>query len=99
MKKLLSLVLALALVLSFTAFAAADEPAKITVFHYMVEGNKQAGLEAVEEAFKAANPDLNVELRTSPIPRAPTTGRSWRPRSLRATTPKSSWATRACTPR
>ena len=47
MKKLLSLVLALALVLSFTAFAAADEPAKITVFHYMVEGNKQAGLEAV----------------------------------------------------
>ena len=61
MKKLLSLVLALALVLSFTAFAAADEPAKITVFHYMVEGNKQAGLEAVEEAFKAANPDLNVE--------------------------------------
>ena len=61
MKKLLSLALALALVLSMTAFAAADEPTKITVFHYMVEGNKQAGLEAVEEAFKAANPDLNVE--------------------------------------
>ena len=60
MKKLLSLVLALALVLSMTAFAAADEPTKITVFHYMVEGSKQAGLEAVEEAFKAANPDLNV---------------------------------------
>ena len=61
MKKLLSLALALALVLSMTAFAAADEPTKITVFHYMVEGNKQAGLEAVEDAFKAANPDLNVE--------------------------------------
>lgn len=44
-----------------TAFASADEAAEITVFHYMVEGSKAAGLEAVEEAFKAAHPELNVE--------------------------------------
>ncbi|MCI6375640.1 MAG: extracellular solute-binding protein, partial [Clostridiales bacterium] len=61
MKKLLTLVLALALVMSMTAFATADEAAKITVFHYMVEGNKAAGLEEVEKAFQAAHPELNVE--------------------------------------
>ena len=60
MKKLLTLVLALALVMSMTVFATA-EGAKITVFHYMVEGNKAAGLEEVEKAFQAAHPELNVE--------------------------------------
>lgn len=60
MKKILSLVLAL-VVLSMAAIAIANEPAKITVFHYMVEGDKADGLVQVEEAFKAAHPELNVE--------------------------------------
>ena len=59
MKKILSLVLALVLV-SAAALALAA-PAKITVFHYMVEGDKADGLVQVEEAFKAANPGLEVE--------------------------------------
>lgn len=60
MKKILSLVLALVLV-SAAALALAADPAKITVFHYMVEGDKADGLVQVEEAFKAAHPELNVE--------------------------------------
>lgn len=60
MKKILSLVLALVLV-SAAALALAADPAKITVFHYMVEGDKADGLVQVEEAFKAAYPELNVE--------------------------------------
>lgn len=60
MKKILSLVFALVLV-SAAALALAADPAKITVFHYMVEGDKADGLVQVEEAFKAAYPELNVE--------------------------------------
>ena len=55
MKKMLSLVLALAMLLSVAVAVA--EPAKITVFHYMVEGDKADGLVQVQEAFKAANPE------------------------------------------
>ncbi len=59
MKKILSLVLALVLV-SAAALALAA-PAKVTVFHYMVEGDKADGLVQVEEAFKAAHPEIEVE--------------------------------------
>lgn len=61
MKKVLSLVLVLAMALGMMSFAAAEEPAKITVFHYMVEGDKAAGMEKIEEAFKASKPDMNIE--------------------------------------
>ena len=60
MKKILSLVLALVLV-SAAALALAADPAKITVFHYMVEGDKADGLVQVQEAFKAAHPEIAVE--------------------------------------
>ena len=60
MKKILSLVLALVLV-SMAAMAMAADPAKITVFHYMVEGDKADGLVQVQEAFKAAHPEIEVE--------------------------------------
>lgn len=61
MKKLLSLLLALVLIGALACTVSAEEPARITVFHYMVEGNKAAGLEAVEQAFLEAHPELNVE--------------------------------------
>lgn len=61
MKKLLSLLLALVLIGALACVVSAEEPARITVFHYMVEGNKAAGLEAVEQAFLEAHPELNVE--------------------------------------
>ena len=55
MKKMLSLLLVLALCIGMVPAAFADETAKITVFHYMVEGQKADGLVQIEEAFKAAN--------------------------------------------
>lgn len=61
MKKMLSLLLVLALCIGMVPAAFADETAKITVFHYMVEGQKADGLVQIEEAFKAANPELKVE--------------------------------------
>ena len=33
---------------------------KITVFHYMVQTTKQAGLDAVEAAFAAEHPEYNI---------------------------------------
>lgn len=61
MKKILSLVLCLILLVSMTSFAAAEDTVKITVFHYMVEGDKADGLVQVEEAFKASRPDVKIE--------------------------------------
>lgn len=60
MKKLVSMILALIMLMSMAAPALAEDPIEITVFHYMVEGDKADGLVAVEEAFKAAHPELNI---------------------------------------
>lgn len=61
MKKTLSLLLTLVMVVSMVSIVFANETAKITVFHYMVEGNKADGIVAIQEEFKAANPDRNIE--------------------------------------
>ena len=56
---------------STTAAPKADAPAateakgevkdvQITVFHYMVQTTKQAGLDAVEAAFAAEHPEYNI---------------------------------------
>lgn len=61
MKKMLSLLLTAIMVLSMMSVAFADEPVKITVFHYMVEGQKADGMVAIQEAFKAAHPEVTLE--------------------------------------
>lgn len=46
-----------------TTAAPAEEGAKdvkITVFHYMAQTTKQAGLDAVEAAFAAEHPEYNI---------------------------------------
>lgn len=40
--------------------AGAVTDAEITVFHYMTQTTKQAGLDAVEQAFAAAHPEYNI---------------------------------------
>ena len=61
MKKMLSLFLALVLLASLASTAFAEEPVKITVFHYMVEGYKAEALAKVEEAFTAQYPNVTFE--------------------------------------
>ncbi|NLV59743.1 MAG: carbohydrate ABC transporter substrate-binding protein [Clostridiales bacterium] len=61
MKKLLSLLLTVIMVLSMVSVAFAEEAVKITVFHYMVEGQKADGMVAIQEEFKAKYPDVNIE--------------------------------------
>lgn len=41
--------------------AASDEPVTIHVLHYMVEGNKSAGLEKIEAAFTELHPNVTFE--------------------------------------
>lgn len=58
MKRILTVVLVLTLVLSAFSFAAAEEKVNITVFHYMAQATKQAGLVAIEEAYIATHPNV-----------------------------------------
>ena len=61
MKKFLAIVLALTMVFALCSTAFADtKDVTITVYHYMVQATKQAGLEAVEQAFAAEHPELNI---------------------------------------
>lgn len=64
-----------------------DEPVTIHCLHYMVEGNKSAGLEKIQAAFSEKYPTL--PLKTAHTPRALTTLHSCRPRSLPAICPRS----------
>lgn len=61
MKKTLSLFLTLILLLGMVPAALADDPVKITVFHYMVEGDKAAGMEQIQKAFQEKHPNVTFE--------------------------------------
>ena len=62
MKKILSLVLALALLVGMPIIAFADDTAaSITVFHYMVEGDKAAAMVAIEEKFQEIYPNVTFD--------------------------------------
>lgn len=58
MKKFLALVLIAAMMFSFASFVVAEEPVKITVFHYMAQAVKQAGLDAIEAAYTELHPNV-----------------------------------------
>jgi raffinose/stachyose/melibiose transport system substrate-binding protein len=58
MKRIFASLLALILVLSAVGFAAAADTVNITVFHYMAQATKQAGLVAIEEAYSALHPEV-----------------------------------------
>ena len=58
MKKLLSLLLAAAMLLSLSSLAFAEDEINIKVFHYMAQDAKQAGLSAIEDAYTALHPNV-----------------------------------------
>ena len=58
MKRIFATLLVLALLLSSIGFAAADDTVNVTVFHYMAQATKQAGLVAIEEAYSALHPEV-----------------------------------------
>ncbi|MDD3214523.1 MAG: extracellular solute-binding protein [Eubacteriales bacterium] len=58
MKRIFAMLLALVLVLSTVGFASAEDTVNITVFHYMAQATKQAGLVAIEDAYSATHPNV-----------------------------------------
>ncbi len=58
MKRIFAMMLVLVLVLSTVGFAAAEDTVNITVFHYMAQATKQAGLVAIEDAYSALHPNV-----------------------------------------
>ncbi len=58
MKRIFATLLVLVLALSSIGFAAAEGTVNITVFHYMAQATKQAGLVAIEEAYSALHPEV-----------------------------------------
>ena len=58
MKRTLAILLALVLALSVCSFAAAEDEITLTVFHYMAQTTKQAGLNAIEAAFTELHPKV-----------------------------------------
>ena len=58
MKRTLAILLALVLALSVCSFAAAEDEITLTVFHYMAQTTKQAGLNAIEAAFTELHPNV-----------------------------------------
>ena len=91
MKRTLAILLALVLALSVCSFAAAEDEITLTVFHYMAQTTKQAGLNAIEAAFTELHPNV-----TSTTIRAPTTSPSCPPLCPAVTSLTSSWATPVC---
>ncbi|MBQ4434877.1 MAG: extracellular solute-binding protein [Clostridia bacterium] len=61
MKKLLSLLLAVAMLLSLTSLAFAEDEITITVFHYMAQDAKQAGLDAIEASYSELHPNVKFK--------------------------------------
>jgi len=58
MKKVFAMLLALTLMLSLVSLASAEEAVNITVFNYMAQATKQAGLVAIEDAYTAMHPNV-----------------------------------------
>ena len=58
MKRIVSILLALMLLMGVASFAAAEDAVNITVFHYMAQATKQAGLVAIEAAYTAQHPNV-----------------------------------------
>ena len=58
MKRIFAMMLVLVLVLSTVGFAAAEDTVNVTVFHYMAQATKQAGLVAIEDAYSALHPNV-----------------------------------------
>lgn len=58
MKRILAIVLTVAMLLSLASFAAAEEKVNITVFHYMAQATKAAGLDAIEAAYTELHPNV-----------------------------------------
>ena len=96
MKKTLAILLVVTMMLAGASIGVAEETINITVFHYMAQATKQAGLEAIEALTANCIPTLPSPTYT--IIRAQTTSRSFPRRCPRATSPTSSWATPACIP-
>ena len=61
MKKLFALLLALTMMLSACAFAAAEEPVTITFWHTYGDVETPVIDEVIIPMFEAANPDIKVE--------------------------------------
>lgn len=61
MKKIIVVLLCLAMLVSLTSFVSADDKVTITVYHYMGQATKQAGLNALQVAYSEAHP--NVEFK------------------------------------
>ena len=63
MKKMLALLLVLALLIGVAPMALAEstDPATVTVFHYMVEGDKAAAMVAIEDAFTKLHPNVTFQ--------------------------------------
>ena len=59
MKKLLALVLSLAMVLAIAAPVLADGPVTITYAHFSGSGAQEETLKKMVEAFEAKNPDIS----------------------------------------
>ena len=52
---------AMTIPMAATVVSAGDtKDVSITVFHYMTQSSKQAGLDAVESAFAEAHPEYNI---------------------------------------
>lgn len=66
MKKLLSLLLALVLVLSVFTFAQAGEAVELELVFHKPEGAANEAMQAVVDAFNEANPDINVTFTQVP---------------------------------
>ena len=58
MKRIVAILLALMLMLGMASFAAAEDAVNLTVFHYMAQATKQAGLVAIEAAYTALHPNV-----------------------------------------
>ncbi|MGN0745627.1 MAG: ABC transporter substrate-binding protein [Aristaeellaceae bacterium] len=66
MKKLISLFLALAMLLSLCSFALADDVVELELVFHKPEASAISGLQAVIDAFNAQNPGIRVVLNQIP---------------------------------
>ena len=58
MKKTLAILLVVTMMLAGASIGVAEETINITVFHYMAQATKQAGLEAIESSYSELHPNV-----------------------------------------